>query len=273
MQWWLQTRGRQIDYPQGTLSPYGPLPPWGSAWWQGVQDATTPEEPMLLVETLPSSSGAVAWRLYVTAVDAGRRDGYGRAIRTSLLACGGPAEEKLLGLLLATWWDGRLAAHLREQLSEDELETWLSEQTPPPSIDALLDDLLWDLPEPVPVAPTPLGRGAWGGAASAADCQTALIAHALRSLRDGRHGLFCWLNLLETVEEARPLAALRRPDVTILLLDSDELHGTLSLAGAQGALGPPNPPVAGPPPPRAETGLLQWVRRVLASIFGTRRAS
>ncbi|MEL6342546.1 MAG: hypothetical protein AAFV53_05395 [Myxococcota bacterium] len=254
MQWWLQTRGRHVDYPQGILSPEtNRMPFWWADWWAGFRDATTPEAPMLIVET-----GRDGWRMYATAMETGRRDGKGRNIRASLLAVGTPGEEKALGLLIDTWFDGRLAAHFRQLLPEDVIERWLNDGAAPDGVEHAIDDMIFDLPAPPPVEAPMLGPGVWGGAAQADACRRSLVGQAMMSARAGRHGVFCWLNLLETMEEARALSALRRPDVAILLVEGGE--DAEGLSAIEEASRPPNPTIAGPPRRGADAGVLSTRR-------------
>ena len=283
MRWWIQTRGRHVDYPQGVLSlegSGGQLPSWWVALWGAFRDVSTPEEPMLLVET-----DRHGWRLYATAMGTGRRDSKGRNIRASLIAAGERGEANTLGLLILAWFDGRLAAYLREQLPEAVIEPWLNDNRAPPEAADLIEALVWDLPEPELGAVPSLPRGVWGGSAESLSCQQGVAAQAMRATRDRRHGLFCWLNLLEHPEDARDLTALREADVAVLLLEGEAAEDLgaefAALSRGGGAQGPPNPPSAGlpqrggeagPPAIRSRPGLIASLLALLAGLASAVRS-
>ena len=239
MKWWVQTRGRDVDY--RFLGTSGDP----RRWWDPYLRLSVPEDPMLVVETQ-----GTGWRFYATAMSSGRHDGAAppRPIRNSVMVEGGASDAALLGALITSFFDGSLERELRAILSKDLVEAVLVEgitDAAAARIAAALIGLHADVPSTA-------RDGIWTGGVSSPGARRGLAESARHAAQAKKRGVFASLNLMSDPDEATSLTTLRDTAVAVLLFEGGTT--TLEQAPAPRKRTSPNPTGAGPSPGATATG-------------------
>jgi hypothetical protein len=207
MRWWVQTRSEGADY--RFLGRSGQP----DRWWDRYLRFSAPEDRMIVVETDPSG-----WRLYVTAMDSGRKDGAAppRAIRNSLLVHGGRNDGEIACGLIAAYLRETLGAELRSLLPRDEVERAIEGGALGEGVEQQVDALLARLSSQV----KPQRRtGTWSASSSSLRAQESMAGAMMAAIRDGQNGVFGYLNLMSDAGEGDGLIRGRGGTVGVFLLD------------------------------------------------------
>jgi|GEM_PF-3690452 len=207
MLWWVQTRSEGADY--CFLGRSGQP----DRWWDRYLRFSAPEDRMFVVETDPSG-----WRLYVTAMDSGRKDGAAppRAIRNSLLVHGGRSDAEAACGLVAAYMREALGAELRSLLPRDEVERAIDGGALGEGVKKKVDALLTKLSSQV----KPQRRtGTWSASSSSLRAQEGMASAMMAAIREGQNGVFGYLNLMSDVGEGDGLLRGRGATIGIFLMD------------------------------------------------------
>jgi hypothetical protein len=197
---WIQTRSKETDYRFFGIGTEGEP----GTWWRRYVRLSAPEDRTLLVETSDAR-----WRIYVAALEAGRRDGAAppRAIRNSLLVEGTAEERDVLSALLQSYFDGSLQAGLQVDLSEPLVETAFRD-----GVLSLQCFRCFGLTAPSDRDACDVkvqGPGLWCGDWNSIDASRLFVAAVEESVSARRAGAFAVLNLMSSPREALELAKER----------------------------------------------------------------
>lgn len=224
MRTYVQTRGTTADY-----AFLGDAP--ASRWWLDFRDATSFEQPTLIVTF---NSGE--WRCYFSGIPSRRTDRVGTAIRYTILLEGALGEPIGDALKLVAAWLGDATSDTQDQRVQVAMDAVFDEATvqrllarrgtvqeSSNEVERLATTAIANLP-----ASTHLQRatesGSWGGSKTSALARTELLARIKELLRGERQGAAALLNLLGTIDEVTKLAERVGP-IAALVEDSADTIG------------------------------------------------
>lgn len=203
---YVQTRGTTADYAFLGAAP-------ASRWWLAFRDATSFEQPTLIV-----SGERGQWRCYLSGIPSRRTDRVGTAIRYTVVLegrCDEPAGDALR--LVAMWLNDatdrepgrRVQAALDGVFDEATVERLLAvrgaDRESAIEVERLAERSMANLPASTQ-PPTSTEPGSWAGSTMSAPAQRELLARIAELLRGGRDGTAALLNLLGTADEVARLA-------------------------------------------------------------------
>jgi hypothetical protein len=209
-EWLLQTRSEALDYRVVGGSDEA------LTWCSVCSAYIAYDYPICVIETLSADEG---WRLYLTGMDAGRKDGASppRGIRNSLLVLGKPSERDLACSLVRAFFQDTLAGPLRGVLHRDVAEAAVATGALDPDTRAAIDALL--SPAGPAVAPH-LRTGLWAGTRASSAVQEAFLSALAAAIDTRQAGLFADLNLMSTADEAGNVMRAGTWDVGVFLFSA-----------------------------------------------------
>lgn len=215
MRAYVQTRGTTVDYAFLGAAP-------ASRWWLAFRDATSFEQPTLIVT---GKSGQ--WCCYLSGIPSQRTDRVGTAIRYTVVLegrCNEPAGDalRLVSMWLKDATDrelgGRVRATLDGVFDEATVERLLAvrgaDSEGAIQVERLAASWMANLPAIQQQSSTLVGS--WAGAMTSAHAQRELLARIAELLGGKREGAAALLNLLGTVDEVARLVDQVGPLVALI---------------------------------------------------------
>jgi hypothetical protein len=229
MRTYIQTRGKNSDYQF-----LGAAPP--KAWWLLYRDATSFEQPTLIV-----TGDKEVWQCYLSGITSSRTDRVGTTIRYTLVmegTCDPRDKEVALPRIIA--WLGDVASTHTNQgkqrklgkaidsiLEESDVESLLLPGSSI-SVDVLFSTL--KLAAPVTAHQGQRWGGSWTSSMYSERAQYALLQRIEEVLDGKQEGFAAWLNLLGNTNEVSTLAQKIAGECAVLIdisTDKFEDHYTL----------------------------------------------
>lgn len=214
---YIQTRGTTADYAFLGAAP-------ASRWWLAFRDATSFEQPTLIV-----SGERGEWRCYLSGILSRRTDRVGTAIRYTVVLegrCGDSAGGALQ--LVAMWLSDathrepgrRVQAALDGVFDEATVERLLAvrgadRESAIEEVERLATRLMANLPAATQL-PSSTEVGSWAGSTTSAHAQRALLARIAELLGGEDEGAAALLNLLGSADEVARLADQVGPLVALI---------------------------------------------------------
>lgn len=206
MRAYVQTRGTTADYAFLGTAP-------ASRWWLAFRDATSFEQPTVIVRADPGE-----WRCYLSGIPSRRTDRVGTAIRYTVILegrCTEPASDALR--LVATWLsdvttgepDRRVQAAMDSVFDEATVERLLAVRSADSESASEVERLAASAMARLPASPQPPNStesGSWAGSTTSVRAQGELLARIAELLRGERDGTAALLNLLGTADEVAKFA-------------------------------------------------------------------
>lgn len=250
MRVYVQTRGTTADYAFLGAAP-------ASRWWLAFRDATSFEQPTLIV-----SGDRDEWRCYLSGIPSRRTDRVGTTIRYTFVLEGRCGESAGDALRLVAMWLGdatdrgpglRVQAALDGVFDEATVERLLavrgSDSASAIEVERLAARSMANLPTSTQL-PISTEVGSWAGSTTSAHAQRELLARIAELIGGEREGAAALLNLLGTADEVARLAGQVGPLVALIEDPAGALGDRLvsvekkKLGGRQPA--PEQPPSDGP---------------------------
>ncbi|MGD9888969.1 MAG: hypothetical protein AB7S56_06870 [Halothiobacillaceae bacterium] len=202
MRAYVQTRGKNTDYQF-----LGASPP--DAWWQDFRDASSFEQPTLIVK-----GDTHTWHAYLSGIASARTDRVGTTIRYTLViegTCSASLEDDSALHLIRAWLEeavaknagqsqqGRLGKALDRVFDESRVEASLASSD---VAGFLLSELELDSGHSAQSG----WSGSWVSAMNHASARSAFEYRIAEILAGKEKGFAAWLNLLGTTEDVNKLA-------------------------------------------------------------------
>ncbi|MDD2893811.1 MAG: hypothetical protein PHF20_07750 [Halothiobacillaceae bacterium] len=222
MRTYIQTRGKNTDYQF-----LGASPP--SAWWQDFRDATSFEQPTLIIQ-----GDTQKWRCYLSGIASARADRVGTTIRYTLVmegTCSDTTEHDYALRLVSAWLEeavaksstqsgqGRLGKALDRVFDESSVEALLASTDVTDSALSALDLVAVDPPKPG-------WSGSWVSSMTFKPAHNAFLYRIDELLTGKEKGFAAWLNLLGTAEDVKRLAQKHEGLCAVLIdIPTDDFEG------------------------------------------------
>lgn len=246
MKAYILTRGTHKDYRY-----LGPVP---TEWWQALLDWTSVDRPASLARGSGHDLGLV-----LAGIPSGRRDGFGRSIRFTLVLEAGEADSDQCGNLvrasLSESGRAELGRALDEALPATEVDDLLAGSSTMPDLDRRVQDALVKAlagQEPAVGTAPASDAGLWVGSVGDPAADNAFVARVL-ALAGGETGYAATLNLVRSIERANVIAERLGQSVALLLPEG-------LVEGVQPLLG------KAPTPPGDKTTIPRWVKIVVIAL-------
>ena len=219
MQFYLQTRGRSLDY-----AFLGEAPK--EIWWSQYRNVTRSEDPTILVH-----SDGRSWRIYLSGISSRRKDRVGTTIRYTLLIEGECADHYASSAAyvavinwLADAAEKRVFGSLQTALDSEFTESFVEDALGAPRGDSRLEvakktaAALGNLAILKMGRPTITESGSWVGNV-AQQRPREVFSSRVRALLDGEVGRALLLNSISTEDEAR--AVVEQGGGAAILIEDD----------------------------------------------------
>jgi len=216
MKTFIQTRGINIDYQF-----LGASPP--SAWWLDFRDATSFEQPTLIIK-----GDKRAWRCYLSGITSSRTDRVGTTIRYSLVLegiCANTADNAAVLNVISAWLEdaplsGTAKTHQRtlgEALDRVLEESYVEDMLRAVGQDSMDDVLSKLVLKPAAELQVKPWDGSWVGSMSSKPAQKAFMQRIADILAGTQDGFAAWLNLLGNTDEVTALAQIHAGEYAVLI--------------------------------------------------------